>query len=130
MKQKEQNNISRQFNVKTESLKVYLINLGNIRNICAHDEKLYDVILKNRINITDYHKKLGLVKNKEAMATRDLFSIIIILKILLKEIDFKKFYLLLLSYIENLESKLKTISINKVLNKMGFPKNYKDLLNL
>ena len=130
MKQKEQNNISRKFNVKSESLKVYLMNLGNIRNICAHDEKLYDVILKNRINITDYHKKLGLVKNKEAMATRDLFSIIIILKILLKEIDFQKFYSLLLSYIDDLETELKTISINKVLNKMGFPKNYKDLLNL
>lgn len=53
MKQKEQNNISRKFNIQSESLKVYLINLGNVRNICAHGEKLYDVRLKKRINITD-----------------------------------------------------------------------------
>ena len=68
MKQKEQNNISRKFNIKSEILKTYLMNLGNIRNICAHDEKLYDVILTKRINITEYHKKLKLIikdaKNK------------------------------------------------------------------
>ena len=86
MKQKEQNNISRKFNIQSETLKIYLINLGNVRNICAHDEKLYDVRLKKRINITDYHRQLVLTRkdNKTAYATRDLFSVIIILKVLLE----------------------------------------------
>lgn len=132
MKQKEQNNISRMFNIKSETLKVYLMNLGNIRNICAHDEKLYDVILKNRIKITKYHEKLKLntKDSKTVYATRDLFSIVIILKILLPEEKFEQFFKDLIKNIENLANELTTIKIDKVLYKMGFPKKYKILCNL
>lgn len=132
MKQKEQNNVSRKFNIKSETLKIYLINLGNVRNICAHDEKLYDVILTKRIGITEYHKKLGLVKNKQktVYATRDLFSIVIALKLLLEEEQFSTFYMELINNIEMLKKQLHTITIDKVLYKMGFPKNYKKLLKL
>ncbi len=132
MKQKEQNNISRKFNIKSETLKIYLMNLGNIRNICAHDEKLYDVILKNRINNTNYHKKLNLIKidGKTAYATRDLFSIAIILKVLLEKEQFNEFYNRIIETIKELESNLLSLKIDKVLYKMGFPKNYKNLLEL
>lgn len=130
MKQKEQNNISRKFNIKSEVLKVYLINLGNVRNICAHDEKLYDVILKKRISITDYHRKLNLIRkdNKTIYATRDLFSVVLILKIMLEKEQFDEFYNLLIKNIELLKKELFTISIDKVMYKMGFTKNYKKLL--
>ncbi|MBO5349604.1 MAG: Abi family protein [Clostridia bacterium] len=132
MKQKEQNSISRKFNISSEALKVYLINLGNIRNICAHDEKLYDVILKVRIKNTKYHKNLSLNKsdNKLTYATRDLFSIVIILKILLEEVEFKEYYNKVIINIDLLKDNLKTINIDKVLNKMGFPINYKKMLNM
>ncbi|MCI8637310.1 MAG: Abi family protein [Clostridia bacterium] len=132
MKQKEQNNVSRKFNIKSETLKVYLINLGNVRNICAHDEKLYDVILKNRINTTNYHKKLDLIKidDKTAYATRDLFSIVIILKALLEKEQFNEFYNRIIETIKELENKLLSLKIDKVLYKMGFPKNHKELINL
>lgn len=132
MKQKEQNNISRKFNIQSEALKVYLINLGNVRNICAHDEKLYDVRLKKRINITDYHRQLKLTRkdNKTAYATRDLFSVIIILKILLEKEMFNEFYSNIIEKIEKLESQLFTIKIDKVLYKMGFSKNYRNLFKL
>lgn len=132
MKQKEQNNISRKFNIQSETLKVYLINLGNVRNICAHDEKLYDVRLKKRINITDYHRQLKLTRkdNKTAYATRDLFSVIIILKILLEKKMFNEFYSNIIEKIEELETRLFVIKIDKVLYKMGFPKNYRNLFKL
>lgn len=132
MKQKEQNNVSRKFNISSEVLKIYLINLGNVRNICAHDEKLYDVILTKRIGITEYHKKLGLVKNKQktVYATRDLFSIVIALKLLLEKEQFSTFYMELIKNIEMLKKELHTILIDKVLYKMGFPDNYKELLYL
>lgn len=131
MKQKEQNNISKKFNIQSKELKIYLMNLGNVRNICAHDEKLYDIILKNRINITSYHKQLGLAKGKNnCLATRYLFSIVIILKILLRNEDFQKFYFLIIENINNLKKELKVISVDKVMSKMGFPKNYRKLLEL
>lgn len=56
MKQKEQNAISRKYNLQINEFKVILHNLTLIRNICAHDEKLYDIKMKNRIYSTIYHK--------------------------------------------------------------------------
>lgn len=132
MKQKEQNNIARKFNIQSETLKIYLINLGNVRNICAHDEKLYDIILKKRINMNDYHRKLNLIKRdtKTTYATRDLFSIVIIQKVLLQRKEFNEFYSNIIESIEKLEKQVSTIKIDQVLYKMGFPKNYKQLIHL
>ena len=131
MKQKEQNTISRKFNLQISEFKIYLQNLTLIRNICVHDEKLYDITLKNRIYPTKYHKKLNIIKNDKFLyATRDLFSIIIILKILLEKVEFYNFYINIIKNIDILQTELITISINKVLYKMGFPDDYKKLLYL
>ena len=131
MKQKEQNTISRKFNLQISEFKIYLQNLTLIRNICAHDEKLYDITLKNRIYPTKYHKKLNIIKNDKFLySTRDLFSIIIILKILLEKVEFYNFYINIIKNIDILQTELITISINKVLYKMGFPNDYKKLLYL
>ncbi len=132
MKPKEQNAISVKYNLRINEFKVILHNLTLARNICAHDEKLYDIKMKNRISSTIYHEKLR-IKNKNGnyqYATRDLFSIIIILKLLLEKKHFIKFYTEIIKSIENLKKALSTISINKVMYKMGFPKNYKKLLKL
>ena len=64
------------------------------------------------------------------IGTRDLFSVVIIFKILLEEKDFKEFYFSLIKNIYSLKRGLKTISIDKVLFEMGFPKNYKHLMDL
>lgn len=92
----------------------------------------YDVKLKSRISTTKYHKVLN-IENKNGnykLATRDLFSVVIILKLLLEKEDFNNFYAEIIKNIETLEKELTTVSIKKVLYKMGFPDNYKDLLNL
>lgn len=132
MKSKEQNAISKKYNLRINELSVILHNFTIIRNICAHDEKLYDIKMKNRINSTIYHKKLKIeCKNGNYQyATRDLFSVIIALKLLLEKKQFKKFYAEIIKNVDILGKKLNAISIDKILNKMGFPKNYKKLLKL
>ena len=93
--------------------------------------KIY-IKIKNRISSTIYHKKLK-IDNKNGnyqYATRDLFSIIIILKLLLEKEQFSRFYNEIIKSIEELKKELHTISIDKVLYKMGFPQNYKKLLKL
>lgn len=132
MKQREQNAISRKYNLQTNKFRIILHNLTIIRNICAHDEKLYDIRLKNRIFSTIYHKKMK-ISSKSGnyeYATRDLFSVVIILKILLDKNDFNNFYRCLINDIKELENSITSIEIKSILDKMGFPKNYKKLINL
>lgn len=132
MKPKEKNTISRKYNLRIDEFRIILHNLTLIRNICAHDEKLYDIKMRNRISSTIYHKKLK-IENKNGnyqYATRDLFSIIIALKLLLEKEQFDKFFTEIIKSIEKLKKELSTISIDNVMYKMGFPKNYKKLLKL
>lgn len=132
MKPKEQNNVSKKFNLKSEILKVYLTNLAETRNICAHDEKLYDINLRFKIAANKYHSLLKINKSRGNYinGVKDLFSIVLILKNLLTKNEFKKFYKTLIQNIENLNKNIKSINFQKILNKMGFPKSYKKLLNL
>lgn len=132
MKQKEANAVSKKFNIHYKTLRIYLINLAIIRNICAHDEKLYDVRLKYKMPTTSYHDKLKMKKinGNYTKGIKDLFSIVIILKKLLPKKDFEDFYKFIILDIENLKKSITSININKILYRMGFPINYKYLLDL
>lgn len=118
--------------MQINEFKVILHNLTLIRNICAHDEKLYDIKMKNRIYSTIYHKKLNIenINGNYKCATRDLFSIVLCLKLLLDKKDFNCFYSKLIRNIQELEKSITTIKIQSILNVMGFPRNYKKLLKL
>lgn len=132
MKPKEKNEISKKFNIKSEILKIYLTNLGEIRNICAHDEKLYDVSLRFKISANKYHSILKIEKQKGnyKKGVQDLFSIVLILKVMLEKQQFNKFYKSLVKDIQELKKQIRNTEFNKVLNKMGFPIGYKKLFNL
>lgn len=132
MKEKEKNNVSKRFNVKSEALKTYLTNLAETRNICAHDEKLYDINLRFKIPANKYHSALQISKLKEnyTKGVKDLFSIVLILKILLNQKEFYWFYKILLKDIKKLKEEVKSIDFKDILIKMGFPQNYKILLKL
>ncbi len=132
MKQQEQNSISRKYNLRVKEFEMILHNLTLVRNICAHDEKLYDIKLKKRISSNIYHKKLE-IENKDGnyqLGTRDLFSISIIFKLLLEREEFNEFYTEVINNIKVLSEKLFTVTIDKIIYKMGFPENYKELLNI
>jgi len=133
IKRPDQDDIAELFNLKVEDLLSYLPILANYRNLCAHEDILYDHKTASRIDDTVYHEKLNITKNEEGeynYGKNDLFALIIILKrllrednfrLMMKEIDYEKDYL---------EGKLKTIKIEAVLDKMGFPTNYMDIINL
>ena len=132
MKQKDQNAVAKKFGVKENILKTYLHNIAIVRNICAHDEKLYDLKLNNAIikNNIHFNYKLELKDGKYSNGYKDLFSIVIILKMLLKKDEFEKFYITLIDDMEKLKVNIKGIKFSEILNKMGFPNKYKDLLNM
>lgn len=130
MKQQDQNKVAKKFGVREKELKTYIHNLAIIRNICAHDEKLYDIRLKNTIMQNDIHKRFNLVlqNGQYANGFKDLFSIVIILKVLLNEKEFKEFYNIVINEIKKLDNEIKSIEFSKVLDKMGFVESYEELL--
>ena len=60
----------------------------------------------------------------------DNFALIIMLKGLLSDVEFKNMMNEIKHTLDNLEYNLKTISIGKVLDRMGFPENWFNLANI
>lgn len=132
LKMDDQRGIAEFFRVKAEDLLIWLPILSNYRNLCAHEDILYDHKAQRKIPDTIYHSLLEIPKvdGEYTYGKEDLYALIIILKNLLRADDF---YLMMenLDYeINLLSNKLKSISINKVLDSMGFPTNYKEIVRL
>ena len=129
MKNKEQCQISKSFKLFPEHLIRYLNSLTLIRNICAHSERLYNFKYRNRIKDIDIHEKLNITKEKGnyICGTNDLFSIVIILKKLLKNNEFKYFFKELQKEINILKGILSETDMKKLYNNMGFPHNYMNI---
>ena len=121
--------IAKNFNVSAEDLSIYLPLLSNYRNLCAHEDILYENKTQRMINDTVYHKMLGIdqVDSEYVLGKNDIFSLIIILKRILREEDFKNMMSELENKINTLAYNLKTIDISII---MGFPNNWLDLINL
>ena len=60
----------------------------------------------------------------------DLFALIIILKRLLRPDNFGNMLNEISYELDYLSGRLHSISIDKVLDRMGFPKNYKDIVRM
>ena len=130
LKYEDQQAISNIYNISIEELSLYFPLLANYRNLCAHEDIVIDHRSQRSIPDCRYHNYLGIPKmdGEYIYGKDDLFALIIILKRVLTN---DNFHLLLqeISYeLDILNGKLKSISIDKVLDLMGFPKNYKELL--
>lgn len=132
LKPEDQKGIADFFHVKAEHLLVWLPILANYRNLCAHEDILYEHKAQRPIPNTHYHQRLNIpmTDGEYIYGKDDLFALVIILKNLLRADDFYLFMDNIDYEINLLSSKLKTISINKVLDRMGFPVNYKEIVRL
>lgn len=128
----EQEAIANDLHVSKDNLINYLPILSNFRNLCAHEDILYDHKAQRSIDNTIYHDKLNIPKlNSEYIYGKDdLFAIIIILKQLLRKDDFFLMMSELEYEIHVLADELNTINIYKVLDRMGFPSNYAEIVRL
>lgn len=129
LKPSDQKAIAEFFHVEANELATYLPVLANFRNLCAHEEILFDHHVQRKIEDTRFHEKLEIPKmNHEYIYGKDdLFALIIILKQLLRSDDFHSLIKELDYEINKLNGKLESISIGKVLDKMGFPINYLEI---
>lgn len=127
-----QTNISDIYNLEPETLAIYLTILSNYRNLCAHEDILYDHRTQKQIPDTRYHYLLDIdmTDGEYNYGKNDLFSVVIIMKQLLTENEFREFINEVGYEIDILEGKTNVLPINSFLNKIGFPDNWRDIAGL
>lgn len=132
LKPEDQKEIANIYEVDSETLMVYLPILANYRNLCAHEDILYENKTQKVIDDTVFHQLLRIKKEDDEyiQGKNDLFALIIIMKQMLRTEDFKNMTIELDNIIETLNYNLNTIDIHEVLNRMGFPGNWRDIANI
>lgn len=120
------------FNVSVDDFECYLPILANYRNLCAHEDIVYENRTQKSIGDTVYHSRLQIPKNEYEYkyGKNDLFALVIILKEVLSKDDFHLFINEVSYELDILEGKLSSIKIEKVLDRMGFPVDYKELMRM
>ena len=115
----DQKEIADAFHIDTYSLAEYLPILANYRNLCAHED-------------TKYHHLLNIAKDYDeyVYGKNDLFALIIMLKQILNSDNFNLLMYEIGYELDILSGHLKTIKIESVLDSMGFPENYKEIVRL
>lgn len=129
LKKEDQYDIVELYDLDVNVFTNYLSILSNYRNLCAHEDILYSNRTQKSIDDTKYHRALNIpiMDNEYIYGKNDLFSVVIIMKSMIKKDEFDLFVEEIDDLINELDSKLKSIEINKILDYMGFPINWKDL---
>lgn len=132
LKVEDKNDIASMYGIDDETLEVYLPILANYRNLCAHEDILYENKTQKLIDDTIYHQLLNIPKENDiyTKGKNDVFALIIIMKQMLTEDDFNNMTNELDHIIQTLNYNLNVIKIDVILDHMGFPLNWKDLAKL
>ena len=132
LKKEDQEGIADIYNLSVDTLTVYLPILSNYRNLCAHEDIVFENRTQKYIDDTIYHSMLGIPKmdGEYIYGKNDNFALVIMLKQMLTDVEFKNLMNEIKHAIDNLEYNLNTIGIDKVLDRMGFPENYYQLTNI
>ena len=132
LKYEDKKEIAEVYGLDIDDLLTYFPILANCRNLCAHEDILYDHKMQRCIDDTPFHYTLNIPKmdGEYIYGKDDLFALIIILKRLLREEDFTLLINEFSYEIDILDGKINTIDIEKVLDRIGFPTNYKEIARL
>jgi len=132
LKREDQIEIAKVYGIESETFMIYLPILANYRNLCAHEDILYENKTQKEIDDTVFHKllKIPVEDDEYKYGKNDLFALIIIMKQMLKHEDFKNMIIELENVIETLNYNLNTIGIDVVLERMGFPYNWKEIVKI
>ena len=132
LKIEDQIAISSFYKINSSTLMVNLQLLSNFRNLCAHEDILYDHRTQKVIPDSKYHSLLNIEKkdNEYIYGKNDLFALIIIMKQMLSKEEFDDLLYQIGYEVDILDGKVDTVSLKTILNKMGFPINFRDIKNI
>ena len=132
LKKEDQIGISDIYDLDSDCFLNYLTLLSNYRNLCAHEDIVFENKTQRQIADTKYHRilKIPITNDEYAYGKNDVFALIIVMKQMLKYDEFKNMALEIKHALDNLEMNLKSISIDKVLDRMGFPDNWEKIIEI
>ena len=132
LKPEDKLEISSVFGVTVEYLEDFLPILSNYRNLCAHEDIVFDHKTERSIPDTEYHKKLNIFKMDEEYiyGKNDIFAVFIIFKYMLEDDEFRLLMKEFEYELEKLDGRVDSIPVEKILDTMGIPKNYMDIINM
>ena len=108
-----------------EALSNIIFFMNSFRNICAHNERLYDHrFTANNIKNFIVHEHYRLNFNY------GLFDLILVLKFFISPSEYDALITLLASSLEFLHNNVEENDFKKILNKMKFPKNWEEILEI
>ena len=132
LKLEDQVSIANNYNLEPDTLSTYLALLSNFRNLCAHEDILYEHRTQRCIPDTKYHKYLTIPETVDGYiyGKNDLFAIVIIFKEMLSEREFRDLMNEISYEIDLLNGRVETVSTKIILNKIGFPDNFRQILDI
>ena len=133
MNQKERQEVSKIFKIQDNELENILMYITPIRNFCAHNNRLYCYRTKRPLTDLPIHNVLNIPRNSESKneyiyGKRDLFAAVLAMKILLSDIEFKKFLKEINNALNILRPNMHVLKENELLSYMGFPENWRGSL--
>lgn len=132
LKTEDAKSIADEYKTNVETISCYLTILSNFRNLCAHEDILYDHRVQKQIPNNKYHEALNIemVDDTYIYGKNDLFALVIMMKTMLTEGEFRDFIYQIGYEIDVLDGKVDTVPLSCILNKVGFPDNWRDIVNL
>ena len=132
LKPEDKLEISSVFGITVEYLESFLPILSNYRNLCAHEDIVFDNKTERVIPDTEYHKKLNIFKmdDEYIYGKNDIFAVIIIFKYFLSDDEFRLMIKEFEYELEKLDGRVDSIPVEKILDMMGVPKNYMDIVDM
>ena len=131
MQQKERQEISKTFHLSDKELENILTYVSSVRNFCAHGNRLFCYRSKRPLIDTSLHVAMQLPKsekNEYLYGKRDLFAVMIALKLTISNREFRRLVKEVDIALKNLYSYTTVLTQETILSSMGFPQNWKDLL--
>ena len=132
LKDEDKLEVSAVFGLSKEFLEDFLPILSNDRNLCAHEDIVFDHKTERSIPDTEYHNRLNIFKmdDEYIYGKNDVFAVIIIFKFLLEDDEFRMMLKEFNYEFEKLDARIDSIPVEKILDTMGIPKNYMDILDM
>ena len=116
--------ISQKFeNITERELHQFISVLARCRNVCAHGERLFSFKINETIPDTLLHKKLKIqtTNTHYVCGKQDLFAVVIALRYLISNDEFKQFKATLSKLIKTVLNQCPHLTEEQLLDNMGFP---------